>query len=274
MARRKYKRRKSSASPWAKVFGFLLIILVAVAIGAVLYFAKSLKDQQVTLRSEDGCPKSRPPSEIAVLIVDATDPLNNIQHLSVHNLLDRVVAQIPRYGAFAIYTVSSDKFNGASPVFFRCNPGRGEEISEWTENPKMIEWQWKEGFRAPLDEELGKSLRSGAANSSPILESIQWASLQRFENTNPAKTPHKLVIISDFHQHTNQYSHYRQSPNFSQFEKSEYYRKIRASLTGASVSLWFVHRKSRVSSELLKEFWKNYFRAQGASEVRINDLAG
>ena len=275
MARRRTRRRRRRTSSfWPIFFGIGLIVLVAVAIGLVFYWQKVLTDSHIVLRTEDHCPRDIPPSQITVLIVDSTDPLNNVQHLSVNNLLDRLVSEIPRYGAFAIYAVSTDENYRSRPVFFRCNPGRGKDIDPMLGNPNKVERQWKEGFRAPLDAELAKNLQSGSENSSPILESIQWASLQQFEPTDQVDLPHKLVIISDFLHHTKNFSHYRERPDFNTFEKSEYYRNIRANLLETEVTLWFIRRNSRVSSEFLKQFWESYIRAQGAIEVSINDLAG
>ena len=271
MARR---RKRTTSSFWSAFFGIVLITAVAVAIGFVFYWQNIITENHIALSTKDYCPRDNSFSHITVLIVDATDPLNKVQQLSVNNLLNKLVSEIPRYGALAIYAVSSDEDHRNSPVFYRCNPGRGKDIDKMLGNPEMVEQQWKEGFRGPLDVELAKNLQSGSANSSPIMESIQLASIQQFEQEYSINVPKKMIIISDFLHHTKDYSHYREPPDFNTFEKSEYYRKIRANLLDAKVALWFVRRDSRASSESLRQFWKTYIRARGANEVSINDLAG
>ena len=268
------RRRNRTTSSWSFFCGIVLIVAVVVAIVFIFYWQNILTDSHIALSTKDYCPRDKPPSHITVLIVDATDPLNKVQQLGVNNLLNSLVSEIPRFGALAIYAVSTDEGHRYRPVFYRCNPGRGKDIDQMLGNPKMVERQWKEGFRGPLDVELAKNLQSGSANSSPILESIQIASLQQFEKKELIDVPKKLIVISDFLHHTKNYSHYRERPDFNVFKKSEYYRSKRANLSGTEVVLWFVRRDSRVSSESLQQFWKTYIRAQEANEVSINELAG
>ena len=272
--RTQHRRRQSRSSFWRALAGSILLILVIITIIFLYYLSISQSKKHIALNPKNHCPLQVPLSHVTVLIVDATDPLNRIQKKSVNNLLNKLVAEVPRYGAFVIYAVSTDEEHRSQPVFFRCNPGRGEDIDPMFGNPQRVENLWREGFRASLNEELEKNLESGTANSSPIMESIQWATVQEFEPSDRTDIPHQLVVISDFLQHTNQYSHYRVKPDFPTFENSKYYRKVRANLIGADVILWLVRRNSKVSNALLKKFWETYFRAQGADEVHVENLPG
>ena len=273
--RRTQHRRRQSRSPfWRTLTGVILLILVGTAIFFFFYLNFSQSKKHIELSRENNCPLHAPPSHVTVLIVDATDPLNRIQKSSVNNLLDKLVSEVPRYGAFAIYTVSTDEEHRSQLVIYRCNPGRKEDINPMFGNPERVEKKWKDQFRKSLNDEMKKSLESGTANSSPIMESIQWAVVKQFEPSERTAIPHRLVVISDFLQHTSEYSHYRIKPDFPTFENSKIYRKVRANLIGADVSLWLVRRNSKVSNALLEQFWEAYFRAQGADEVHVKNLPG
>lgn len=251
-------------------------IIVMLAVGFFVYQGFTLGNKKPQLRKDNHCPVEIPISHITVLIVDVTDTLNIAQKKDVDNLVDKLVSKIPRYGAFTIYTVNPDDDQQATQVFFRCNPGRGDEIDPMTGNPKKVEKLWLEGFRAPLSEALSKNLNSGTANFSPIMESIQWVAIQEFEDSDRRGISKQLVVISDFLQHTRDYSHYRTKPDFSVFENSNYFRRVRTDLTKIDVVLSFVRRNSNNSSESLKQFWKMYFNAQGTEEkkLRLEDLDG
>ncbi len=275
MTRNRNRHRKSEPlSVLKSILGIVLIIAVVSAIIGLFYFQHIESKHRIVINKEDFCPRDETVSQVTAIIVDATDPFNAIQKLGVVNLLDELISEIPRYGALAIYAVSTDESIRSSPVFFRCNPGRGQDIDPIFENPEMVEKQWKEGFRGPLEQEMKKNMESGSANSSPILESIQWVALQQFKREKSAHVVNRLVVISDFIHHTTDYSHYRNRPDFKGFESSNYYKKTRVKLRGSNVALWFVRRNTRVSIESLKKFWQDYLRAQGADEVSVNDLAG
>ena len=275
----KHRKHRNYSSPWSVIAGISLMIIVAVALVSGGYFYIDQKEKRPVLSKEDFCPLGEAPHHVTVLVVDASDPLNKVQKLSLNNLVDKLVKEeVPRYGAFVIYAVNTDESYRSKPVFYRCNPGYSEDdgntIDKIFENPKKIKRQWREGFRVPLDKELNRNLESGSASSSPIMQSIQWAVVEQFQAPDRANVPHRLVIVSDFLQHTKEYSHYRTKPDFSIFEDSNYYRHVRTNLLGVDVSLWFIRRESSTSSESLERFWESYFRVQGSNKVQINHLAG
>ena len=272
--RRRRAKRRSSGGGW-RIFAGLGLILVVISIFTLIGFMYvSATKNYVALNPDNHCPEDKFLNHLTVLVMDTTDSLNRAQKSSVKNVVEKLVSSTPRYGALAIYAVSPDEQRQSQSIFYRCNPGRKNEIDPKFANPAKIEQEWKEGFHLPLNETLEKNLESGGANSSPIMESIQWVAIQEFGPLADADTPLKLVVISDFLQHTTGYSHYRVNPNFSSFENSQYYRKVKANLQDAQIELWFVRRNTGRQDSSLENFWRTYFQAQGAKSVSIEHLVG
>ena len=240
----------------------------------IFFFYVSAKENYVKLNPDNHCPEVKPLKQLTVLVLDTTDSLNRAQKSSVKNVVEKLVSSTPRYGALAIYAVSPDEQRQSQSIFYRCNPGRKSEIDPKFANPAKIEQEWKEGFHLPLNDTLERNLESGGANSSPIMESIQWVAIQEFGPLADVGIPLKLVVISDFLQHTTGYSHYRVHPIFSGFENSQYYRKVKANLQDAQIELWFVRRNTGRQDSSLENFWRTYFLAQGTNSVSIEHLEG
>ena len=251
-----------------------MIIIVIAVLAGIFYMYSSQMKSHVALDANTNCPTSSLPSHITALIVDTTDSLNPIQQSSLRNAIDQLVAEIPRYGALAIYVVSSDPEAQSQPIFYRCNPGRGGEIDPMFGNPERIENLWKKGFRNVLTEEIAENLANGVATSSPIMESVLWVAIQHYDKLGYDKVPRTLAIASDFMQHTDGYSHYRTDPDFSEFESSQYFRKVRSNLLNVNVRLWQIRRSTERQNSDLEEFWNAYFRAQGALSVSFELLPG
>ena len=276
--RRKGRRRPAprGASSWLSYVVGLLLICIASAIG-VFAFTKylDLKDDHVALDKSTYCPTdSANLTKFTALLVDTTDRLSEIQQSSIVNVVDRVISQIPRYGALAIFTVSTDPEVQSQPLLMRCNPGRKSEIDPLIGNPEKIEKEWEDGFKNAVSDELKRSLEADSADSSPILESIQRISIQQFDKIEYDLVARSLVVVSDFLQHTSDYSHYRSVPNYSDFESTQYFRKIKVNLQSVDVEMWQVRRNSSRQNERLREFWEDYFRACGVATISFNQLSG
>ena len=276
MARRRRRRGRPSyvSSGWKMSVGIVLILLVVSVFGYGGYLYYDQTRSYVEIGKDDYCPVNSPLAEISVLLIDVTDKLNEVQKTSILNIVDRLVANVPRYGAIAIYVVSPDPQKRSNPVFFRCNPGVASEIDPKFGNPDRVAQKWRDGFRMPLDSELKKNLESESADSSPIMESIQWTAVKHFDNPEQGELPKKLVVISDFLQHTDGYSHYQSRPNFSKFEDSQYFRSVRAQLKGVDVQLRVIRRNTTKQNQPLEEFWRSYFRTQGSNQVSLQFLSG
>jgi hypothetical protein len=255
--------------------GIILVSAVVLTLAYGFYLLAKTRTSHVALDPVSYCPKEGPQA-ITAVIIDTTDGLNLVQRTDLMNEIENLIAAIPRFGGLDIYTVGPIEEEPPQPVFHKCNPGRAAEISEWTGNPTMVERDWREGFREPLEKVLADMLSAAEADSSPILESIQWVTINALTAPRRSELPRRLVVVSDLLQHTSGLSHYRGAEEFEKFAETPYYRRIRAPLEGVSVDLLKVRRDTRtdVQGPALIRFWTDYFDAQRARSLRIVDLAG
>ncbi len=271
---RRSRHRGHSRSLLPALIGVLLVLITIAVFGYFFLLYMNQKVNHVSLDKNTYCPIDTTPAEVTVLLVDTTDKLSKIQQSSIENIVEKLVSEIPRYGALAIYTVSTNPDVQSNPVFYRCNPGRGSEINPLVGNPQKVEKSWKDGFKGVLSTELSKTLNTNSADASPIFESIQWITIQQFEKLGNDSVPRSLVMMSDFLQHTSDYSHYTSSLDFQKFENSQYYRKIKANLQNVRVEMWQIRRNSGRQNASLTEFWKTYFRSLGTTNISFNQIPG
>ena len=276
MPRRRPRRsRGQSGSAWQVAGGLALMAgVLAAIVGGVLLFLET-REEHVALDPETYCPQAGPHA-LTAIIIDTTDALNLVQRTDLTNEIERLVGTIPRFGALEIYAVGSVENDPPQPVFSRCNPGRADEISELTGNPRLVERKWREGFRQPLEKVLAGMLAPGEADSSPIMESIQWVAVNALTAPGRDSIPLRLVLVTDLLQHTRSFSLYRGVQPFQSFSQTPYYLRVRAPLEGVAVDVLIVRRqtRARIDRPSLVRFWVDYFDAQGANGLRIVDLAG
>ena len=277
MPRRRRKRSRSrQGSGWQMAGGIILGIAVILVLAYGFYLLIATQQSHVKLDPKSYCPESGPQAVTAV-IIDTTDPLNLVQRTDLINEMEKLIAAVPRFGALEMYEVGPVEEESPQPFFSKCNPGRAAEISELTGNPIMVERNWREGFRDPLDRVLEQMLASSDAESSPILESIQWVTINALTAVGRSQIPRRMAVVSDLLQHTAGISHYRDpAMSFEAFAKTPYFLRVRAPLEGVAIDLLVVRRttKSGIQGVKLIRFWTDYFDSQGADRLRIIDLAG
>jgi len=276
MSRRRPRRSRSRrGAGWQVAVGVTLIaVVLLVLFGGFVTFV-NVRHNRLELDAGTYCPKSGPVA-LTVVLIDATDPFNIVQRTDLLNRIARVVRAVPRFGLLEIYTVTSIEASPPEPIFRKCNPGRAAEISRLVENPRLAERNWQTGFKKPLERVLSGVLKANVAESSPILESIQWVSVNSLAVPGRSRIPRHLIVISDLLQHTNRLSLYRSPVDFREFAKTRYYDRVRASLDGVAVELFVVRRNSRIPirKQDLLQFWVDYFDAQGVASLRIVSIAG
>lgn len=255
--------------------GIVLIGAVVLALAYGFYLLLLARGSHVALDRETYCPEAGPHGVTAV-IIDTTDAVNLVQRTDLLNEIEKLIAAVPRFYMLEIYAVGPVVDEPPQPVFNKCNPGRASEISELSGNPRMVEREWREGFRKPLEQVLVRMLAPAGANSSPILESIQWVTINALTAPGRSEVPRQLVVISDLLQHTSGLSHYRGAVPFTTFANTLYYRRVRAPLKGVKVDLLVLRRdtKTKLQGSALYRFWREYFDAQGVQSLRMVELVG
>ena len=258
-----------------KVAGAALIICVVATFGGIYLY--QYLNPKPKIDTATNCPIAGPVSHTAV-IIDTTDSINAIQKMAVENEFAQIRAQVPKFGALAIYAAG---FEGevSKPEFSLCNPGDAREMDWLREGKILVEKRWKEGFQQPLDKVLQKMLSATAARKTPLLEAIQSVSVQSFgplraSGKNPSLK--KLIIFSDMLQNSERLSLYDKVPTAQKFMKTEAYRRIRSDLRDVEVVIFFIRRQTKKGiqgSELLR-FWEELIERQGGRLVHFKPLEG
>lgn len=273
MGRKRRIRRGRGSGRWQLAGGIGLIALVLVVLFAGFFIFYDTRQSHVELDKITNCPLSGPVSVTAVLL-DTSDPMNLVQRTDLMNELETRLSVVPRFGALEIYAVAPLEDAKPEPLFRKCNPGRATEINSLTGNPTMVEREWRDGFREPVEKVLARMLSADEADTSPILESIQWVTINALTAPGRASVPRKLIVVSDFLQHTRNLSHYKGIPDFVSVAATPFYRRVRAPLQDVSIEMLVLQRQVRRDPQALLTFWKSYFDAQGVKALRVVDLAG
>ncbi|MCY4237087.1 MAG: hypothetical protein OXC93_01815 [Rhodospirillaceae bacterium] len=263
IARHRKRHWRKPKTKWLKnaLWYFLAALVIVILVGmAALWFQNRSEGT-----GENLCPaKSGPAAGLAVLL-DLTDPLENVQIERLRGILDRRIAEAVPNTLIAVGAVHAD--TGARGADFAlCKPESGERANEIYENPRMIAERYRKKFRLPFDKILERMLRSPKADSSPIMESLQ-ALLVGTSGFVDAKYPRRVIIVSDLLQHSAAFSFYRRD-RWATFVRSPNAQRLAGRLNGVVVEICRVPRpNARIKKAEVDDFWVNYFERAGASRV-------
>lgn len=267
---RKRRRRRGKNTFGKNVFGFLLIGVGLSAFFALGYFA-FVESQKPGYDPESLCPEDGVRRHLAIL-VDTTDPISMTQLQAARQLILKKIDSAKPGTRVSFSTVSPDRVIRSSAFYTMCKPQSEEDANFWTQNAKLIQEQYDEGFISPVRENLNSLLMAEGASSSPIMES-----LQEFITSIPGfltdDAPKELVMLSDLIQHTDAHSFYR-GLSWESFEKTGGRSRLSRNFSGAKVTVLRVPN-SVANVSIVDDFWVRYFNAQGFDDIEprvIGDL--
>lgn len=250
-----------------------IVVLVAALLLIAFLYARSVLGRRamddVTL-----CPAK--PDSLTVLLVDVTDPMTLPQKQDFRNQLDRLIAEIPRYGKLVITKVDPVSEKLLVPVVTRCNPGVGSDTSDLDGNPAKLDKLHREQFLAPIHDAYDQILSASEASRSPILESIQSINLTEFGRVQASGVRKRLVVASDLLQNTSELSFYQQLPDADALMRTQPFSRVRTDLRGVEVDLWMLQRGDSASSQprALPDLWTEIIDAQGGRLMRVYTVSG
>lgn len=245
----------------------IVIALFAFAVG-YLYLKK-----EGNLHTSTLCPTNGPTGHL-VLLVDTTDPLNFTQRQAFTTLVEELVdLQIRPGELLSVFVLAEDYTRTATPIFEKCNPGRGEGKNEFTDNISRIQKQFQQSFRMPLLELVPTLQTSIAAKGSPIFEMIQMTSINGYRK-HPIEGPRRLIIVSDMLHNTPQFSMYSGNEDFQKFGSSVYGQKMQTDLKGVEAELHYVMNTPQLQTRRHLKFWEDYFLNAGARLVAVRPMEG
>ncbi len=260
--------------------GILLIALVLGAVAALFVLRWQTAQQHVALDPVRHCPVEGGPRGYLAVLFDVSDPLLRVQPKALRKELLDLEATLPVHHQVEIFVIrTSDAADLPKPEFDLCKPPAWSPgDSPWTRNPGQVQRAWEEGYRRPLEEALDGAMKAPPTADSPLMELIQAAAVTAFPgHADPA--PRRLVIASDFLQHTEDYSHYGAGPpRFEDFVGTPAAGKVKADLSQFDVVMLYLRRdgQEHIQTPAHLEFWKRFFTWSGieAGRLRIVPIEG
>ncbi len=104
-----------------------------------------------------------------------------------------------------IFAMSSDGIDITAPLFSRCRPNTGNDVSSFDSDPERVQQRYRESFEKPLDEALQVLLKPSTAGASPIIETMARAA------TSPglaSQGRRHIVVVTDLLQYSPLFSAY------------------------------------------------------------------
>lgn len=252
----------------------VVLIALSIIVAAIAYVYASARGNIRPIDEATFCPTdAKGPNSITAILIDRTDTFNPIQQAAIQDRLNEIKDNTSRYDLIEVYTIEPTQQALLHPVFAMCNPGKGEDVNQWTGNPHLVEERWQTLFADPLQHLFDSILGGGTAQISPIMESIQSIVVTSLGSQDliAKKIPRRLIIISDLLQYVKGYSQYRPLTSFSQFKTTPYYQSVRSDLSGISVEVWYVRRRATLALQGEKhvDFWRDYIADQGGSFDKV-----
>lgn len=261
---RSRKQREQRQNWW----GYIILGISLLAVVTFFVFFTISSSHHKALDETTLCPTDGPES-ITVVIIDRSESLTPVQQELLRKHLMEVKESVPRFGSLEVYTVGYAEKALLKPEIKLCNPGRGQDVSEWTANPNRVEKKWRTQFSETLDDIFSRLVIVTSEQSSPIMETIQSIAATSLTGPRQSNLPVKLVIVSDFIQHTSQYSQYKGVEPFDKFKATSYFRQVQTDLKSAEIEMFYLLRETRqkVQNPEHVQFWRYYFAANNGTVV-------
>ncbi|UIF88585.1 hypothetical protein [Cupriavidus sp. UYPR2.512] len=245
----------------------IFLATVGSAIGYYL-FHKEPKPDKDTL-----CPAAGPTGHV-VLLVDRTDPMTFIQKNAFETeFRDIVEHRTPKGALLSVFVLGEDFTETAKPILEICNPGSGEDKSEFNANLKRLRTQYETKFVKPVLKQTDSLISIKGSNKSPIFEMIQLVGINGFRS-HAIDGERRLIIVSDMLHNTPEFSMYKQLPDFETFAQTPYGRKVQADLQGVEVELEYLMNDPQRQTRRNAKFWEDYFNKAHARLVSARPMEG
>ena len=245
-------------------------IVVCVTVAALyLGFAHSRTVDPVTLCASDVADRTN-----RVIIVDKTDPLPRLAlsnlKASVLDVRDLLAVQDRLW----LFAMTSDGIDVTAPLFSRCRPNTGKDVSSFDSDPERVEKRYKDSFEKPLDEALLALLRPTTSGASPIIETLARAVTS---SALGSRGQHHVVFVTDLLQYSTLFSAY--TPAWSRRPKPrELADQIQLNFghvfDGVDLTILVIdrHEPNMPPQTELREYWRTVLSMLGVSRLTIRTL--
>jgi hypothetical protein len=266
--RRKSKLAQQRAR-YHLVLGIGFILVIAFVVGGVVWW---LGQRPLPLDPTTLCP-SKGPLGHQVLLVDRTDPFNQAQKAAFDNFAKDIVEKLPVGYMLSVFVLGDDFKAETKPLIELCNPGTGEDKSEFTQNTKALRNQYTNGFIQPLDKVTTELLTANSAKESPIIEMLQLVYLNSIQ-AHKTQGPVELYVLSDLMQFSTALDMYRSTPNFEKYDATYMAKKLWVDLSSVDVHIILLNNNIKNQSPAFIDFWNAYFKRANTKSLEITNLPG
>jgi len=265
------KREKKSTGNLA---GILIISVIVAIVASIIYSFVSVSSEQIK-RNKDNLCRVDGQYNKHVVVLDTTGKYSLIQHKTIRSAIEDIVKNLELDEQLQLYFITDNVVSAVKPLMEVCNPGKGENIDGLVGNKKLIIQKWKNKLYEPLNKILSDfDASKQTTNNSPIFETIQMVNNLSLKKSKVGTTI-RFTIISDFIQHSKDYSFFR-NKNIKSFWTSNYYKKVYTTFKDVDISLLFIRRNGREKylDKKYLDFWKEYFIKLDSKNVTIGRLEG
>jgi hypothetical protein len=247
--------------------GIFIILICALALVSGFFFYLSIK-KDVT-RISNLC-KETGADGVVVVLLDKTEPLQEIQQIEIKSLLSEIKNNLPKDNKISIYSIEDDLKEGPELKIEVCNPGNGSDSNVLISNPDLIRKRWMSEYSEKLDKVVKENISTGTKKQSRIIEAIRYLSVAEFLGENRKKIPKKLIIVSDMMQNSEIFSHYKENQSTSKPN----FPGILANLNNVEVEIVYVYRQSlaKYQNKSHIEFWQSYIISSGGKLISVKKI--
>ena len=280
-SRKRRNRSKSSLGAFATILGAISVLALLVGAGVFLFLNT---EKEIALNDEDLCPNIGARATVAVLL-DTTDELAPVTKLEVKERILSMQQELPRFYRASVYTFD-EKGLSEKPIASVCNPGSLDQMDDLakqglTANPALINRKFNE-FEQTISSSVSSVFQQRfEAKQSPILSSLQSlsANLPRPVDIDKEKYfagKNKVILVTDFLEHTEIFSNYRSGLNFKAFSDSRATEKFGKSYKNVDLNVLMVRRNvDGFNTMQLAQFWAQVFKSEFKSNFdSLNILSG
>jgi len=264
-----YRRNKSKGNK----LGLFIIIAVFILACSVFTFKVYLSNAKIEINNKTNCPINGSPEYITI-IFDKSDAFNTVQQAFLKKFFRKMKSNLKTGAHVSMYIVNDKSVENISPDFVICNPDDGESANELYENKSLLNKRWHENFEVPLDGHIESFMEPSTSSISPIMEIFQIVALS---TPSEAESRSKeIIIVSDMLQHTDGWSHYKNSSNMGDFKNGKFFNRVKTDLHGAQVTILLVRRDGaeKIQKKSLAYFWADYIQEMNGEVKSIEQIDG
>ena len=203
------------------------------------------------------------PAGHTLVLVDQTDALTVRQIDYVKSLILAEYQGLREGDRLTVRALGADP-DARGREWSRCRVRRGADASGVTDNPEMIEADFRRIVGDPLNSYLDGLARQPQSETSPILESVNSAFDAPDFGGNVDRR--RLIVVSDLAQHSRLNDQYADDGDRFGIDPAAR-RSLARDMRGVDVRLHYVPRRAlvRLQTDDHRRFWRQWFTQQGAN---------